>query len=159
MKTPKFIPNSSDIKEVDGEKYVKMNAMAHLDGLMLDNFQIMIHRTMIKVYGRKCFFCGEDFKGRIKELTEHHSIPRTLKPKYNMTIPVCKYCHQKINDLYIRQQKKSESNNNVKDFDKFKDNYEKLRNLFKSGKLDRGNFGEGLWKNLMNYLEKISGEK
>ena len=32
-----------------------------------------------------------------KNLTDHHALPKHLKPKKNITVPVCKNCHEKIN--------------------------------------------------------------
>lgn len=52
----------------------------------------------------KCLFCG---KKLIIDITKHHGIPKCLKPKFNVKIPLHKKCHDKINKLYISQQKKS----------------------------------------------------
>jgi len=90
---------------LDGEEYIKVNSMAELEGLMLDNFHIIIHRKDIEIEGRKCFLCGEDFIGRVKELDKHHAIPRKLKSKYNVHIPFCKPCHLKFNRFVNREEK------------------------------------------------------
>lgn len=37
---------------------------------------------------------------------KHHSIPQCLKPKFNVIIPLCRKCHERINKLYVSQQVK-----------------------------------------------------
>lgn len=96
--------------------------------------------------------CGKDFKGKIKELTSHHSLPKVLKPVYNITIPLCEECHKKLNSLYVKHPNTT-PNQVSNNFSEFKENYEKLKEMFSNHKLDRGAFGEGLWTNLINYLE------
>lgn len=39
-----------------------------------------------------CWLCGD----KDKQLTKHHILPKTLKPKFNMTIPLCIDCHSII---------------------------------------------------------------
>ena len=48
--------------------------------------------TEVRVMDDKCWVCGQN-----KFLTVHHGIPKHLKPQKNVTVPICKYCHQKIN--------------------------------------------------------------
>lgn len=43
-----------------------------------------------------CWRCGKN-----TSLTQHHSIPKTLKPIYNIEIPVCRECHMDINLNYF----------------------------------------------------------
>ena len=33
-----------------------------------------------------------------KKLTQHHVLPKHLKPKKNLVVPVCDNCHQKLNN-------------------------------------------------------------
>jgi len=40
-----------------------------------------------------CWACG---KTNV-QLTTHHGIPQHLKPKQNITIPICQNCHKQIN--------------------------------------------------------------
>ena len=58
----------------------------------------------IQINGDNCFFCGKKIMQDKKE--KHHAIPQCLKPKFNVIIPVCRICHNKINKLYVSQQKK-----------------------------------------------------
>ena len=39
-----------------------------------------------------CWRCG-----RRRELTIHHALPKYLKPKHNICIPLCKDCHEELN--------------------------------------------------------------
>jgi len=101
-----MVPRKFDPREVinfNGDDFVRINSMAELEGLMLDNFHIIIHRKDIEIQGRKCFLCGEDFKGKVKELTKHHAIPKELESKYNVHIPLCGPCHTKFHK-YIRDE-------------------------------------------------------
>ncbi len=47
--------------------------------------------TLIPIQDDKCYMCGE--KG---QLTNHHCIPRHLKPKHNVCVPLCVECHKKM---------------------------------------------------------------
>jgi len=40
----------------------------------------------------KCWVCGTS-----ENITNHHAIPKRLKPIQNIFVPVCKPCHGKIN--------------------------------------------------------------
>ena len=43
-----------------------------------------------------CWICGTD-----KGITKHHVIPVSyFKPKQNITIPLCKSCHQELHYCY-----------------------------------------------------------
>ena len=46
---------------------------------------------MLNISDDKCWMCGEK-----KALTMHHCIPKHLKPKENILVPVCQECHDKI---------------------------------------------------------------
>ena len=54
-----------------------------------------------------CFFCGKSLDKGTRE--RHHCIPKCLKPKINIIIPLHKKCHEKINAIYVSQQKKDVS--------------------------------------------------
>jgi len=98
---------------IDGEEFVKANSLAETDGYMLDNFHIILHRKNIEIKGKKCFFCGEDFVGRIKDLTKHHAIPKRFKIPYNVFIPLCEPCHIRL-DRNLNKKKKSTQNPPIK---------------------------------------------
>jgi 5-methylcytosine-specific restriction endonuclease McrA len=53
----------------------------------------------IRIVDEVCWLCGRSFnKENYKESrTYHHSIPKRLKPKFNIEIPICKGCHSSIN--------------------------------------------------------------
>ena len=49
--------------------------------------------TEIRVMDNECWVCGNN-----NSLTVHHGIPQHLRPKQNITIPICSSCHGKINN-------------------------------------------------------------
>jgi hypothetical protein len=44
----------------------------------------------------QCWICGEE-----DNITSHHALPKHLKPKNNIIIPVCDICHKKLNAFDI----------------------------------------------------------
>ncbi len=52
---------------------------------------------IITIQGDTCWRCGNEFDGKNHKRTAHHGIPRTLKPKQNVSIPMCQDCHDEIN--------------------------------------------------------------
>ncbi len=67
---------------------------------------------VIKIDIGRCFMCGEvNFTKNTgkspgpKSKTKNHAIPVMLKPKYNILMPLHQECHQKLNNIYIHQQK------------------------------------------------------
>jgi len=52
---------------------------------------------IITIQGDHCWRCGHEFDGKEHKKTSHHGIPRTLKPKQNISIPMCEKCHKEIN--------------------------------------------------------------
>ena len=52
---------------------------------------------IITIQGSFCWRCGNEFDGKKYIKTGHHGIPRTLKPKQNISIPMCEECHKEIN--------------------------------------------------------------
>ncbi len=59
----------------------------------------------ITIQGSSCWKCGNDFDGKECKRTSHHGIPRTLKPKQNVSIPMCEKCHKEINKQDINTLK------------------------------------------------------
>lgn len=45
----------------------------------------------------ECWICGEE-NGKI---TSHHALPKHLRPKNNIIMPVCEKCHKKLNAFDI----------------------------------------------------------
>ena len=90
---------------LNGEEYRKKNSLGETEGYMLDNFHIILHRKEIEIKGKKCFMCGKDFIGKLKELDKHHAIPKAMKSIYNVHIPFCKKCHLKFN-RFIKEDRR-----------------------------------------------------
>ncbi len=40
-----------------------------------------------------CWICGKDNQ----EMTQHHTLPKHLKPKNNVVVPICVGCHKRLN--------------------------------------------------------------
>ena len=119
------------------------------------------------IYRENCPCCGRTFNSRAKKKTEHHVIPMFLKPECEIIITICKECHEELNRHYDNEAiiKSKTKGRGIKEkpesFEDFLENYKVLRSEFESkrkGKpqTDNGKFGEGLWTNLVNYLEIIS---
>lgn len=85
---------------IEGEEYIKKNSMGSLEEVFFDDLHIILHRKNIEVKGRICMCCGQEFsKEDIKKfLTKQHVIPVRFKPKFNIFIPLCDDCHQKIDN-------------------------------------------------------------
>lgn len=43
-----------------------------------------------------CWICGKHIS-IVKSLTDHHTLPKHLKPVKNVVVPVCRRCHDKLN--------------------------------------------------------------
>ena len=97
----------------------------------------------------KCPGCDKKFDSKLTK-TKHHVVPLFLKPKNEVLVPLCKKCHEEINNSYVHINLKTKKTNGT--FAQFYDRYEKLRTQFKAGKINRGVFGEGLWDNNVNLL-------
>ena len=48
--------------------------------------------TSISIHDKKCWVCDK----QDPKVTVHHAIPQHLKPAKNVTIPVCRKCHDRI---------------------------------------------------------------
>lgn len=53
--------------------------------------------TTINIQDTKCWRCGVKFKNGNR--TTHHGIPSCLKPKRNITVPLCVDCHEELNSI------------------------------------------------------------
>ena len=47
-----------------------------------------------------CWMCAGTFN-----ITEHHIIPQEFNPVYNMTIPLCDLCHNKLHGRVLQIKK------------------------------------------------------
>ena len=102
----------------------------------------------------ECPRCHLSYNTKARKKTQHHAIPLFLKPKTEVTVSLCKTCHEELNSYYKPSQINSiKYGLSPKDFEEFKANYTRLREEFHAKKIGRGEFGEGLWSNLVNYLE------
>ena len=57
--------------------------------------KLEIKESELRVLGGICSICGET----TNNITQHHTLPKHLKPKFNVVVPVCKKCHDNINKL------------------------------------------------------------
>lgn len=48
-----------------------------------------------RIDSNRCWCCGIEFTEENFK-TGHHAIPATFKPLFNLCIPICKKCHDKI---------------------------------------------------------------
>ncbi len=105
---------------------------------------------------KKCPMCHKDFNQLKNKKTKNHAIPQFLKPKTNIIHSLCLECHTELNSNYNQQKINYEQTKlEPKTFGEFKDNFDRLRQGFQDKKLNRGQFGEGLWSNLVSYLEAL----
>jgi hypothetical protein len=51
----------------------------------------------IEIKDDTCWRCGNKFNKTNRRKTNHHSIPKTFKPKRNVLIPICEECHKELN--------------------------------------------------------------
>lgn len=61
--------------------------------------------SIIKITAYHCWMCGGLFDEENIKKTMHHAIPRFLKPKRNVEIPICENCHKQINSYNIQNIK------------------------------------------------------
>ena len=104
----------------------------------------------------ECPRCHREFNAKSRKKTTHHVIPTFLKPLTEIKITLCKECHEELNNCYRAQEIMAKTQNvrfKSKNFIQFKETYEKLRGDYYDKKINRGQFGEGLWSNLVSYLE------
>lgn len=51
----------------------------------------------IIVNDNECWVCGNPFDAtKDGKKTMHHTLPRHIKPKKNVVIPICTSCHEKV---------------------------------------------------------------
>ncbi len=110
----------------------------------------------VKLMYNDCPRCHNPFNSTTRKKTDNHAIPKFLKPKTEITHTLCLKCHKELNGYYITSKlqlissKKSSST-----FEEFEKTYEQLKEDYHNKKIHRGQFGEGLWTNLVSYLGSI----
>ena len=83
---------------------------------------------MMRIDARHCFKCGCVMpKTGKNRRTNHHSIPKFLKPLRNIEIPVCDACHKDINAFTVQSVPKLDAVDNlVTNLKMFISKYEKV---------------------------------
>ncbi len=110
----------------------------------------------INIDYNECPACSKPYNSTKRKKTSNHAIPKFLNPKTEITHSLCLSCHQELNSYYKLQKIASEKNAvESKTYEEFKTNYSDLRDLFHEKKINRGEFGEGLWTNIVSFLEEI----
>ena len=107
---------------------------------------------------KKCPRCDLTFQAPKRKKTKHHCIPQFMNPTVNVTMDLCLQCHAELNTYYKLTKIQPLKNRKAKNFEEFKEIYEDLRERFNANKINRGEFGEGLWTNLVNFLEVLSND-
>ena len=78
---------------------------------------------LIKIDAHHCWVCGIAFDGEEHKKTNHDAIPRFLKPKRNVMVPICQKCHRELNTKYTIQSipkiKIKKIRNFIKNLDEF----------------------------------------
>lgn len=111
---------------------------------------ILDNKENIELLYTGCPLCQKSFNSKRRKKTQHHILPKMLKPKIKIVVNLCEECHEKLNKKTIMEVKKQKFSPT---FGEFKKNYNELRKNYYDKKINRGEFGEGLWSNLMSFLE------
>jgi len=63
-----------------------------------------VFKMNIDINDDYCWVCGKKFiiNDKFLHMTKHHTLPKHLNPKKNVTAPVCKRCHGKLNAHDVR---------------------------------------------------------
>lgn len=56
-------------------------------------------------FGR-CPRCDRTYDQKDRKKTKHHIIPKFMKPKKNITMSLCLFCHNELNESYVHTKKK-----------------------------------------------------
>lgn len=108
----------------------------------------------VKLEYKECPRCHNPFNAKKRKKTSHHALPSFLEPKTSIEINLCLECHNELNSYYRQQAITGKKYRKVSStFEEFFENYENLRKDYYDKKLNRGEFGEGLWSNLVTYLK------
>ncbi len=106
----------------------------------------------------ECPRCHKPFNTKKRKKTTHHVIPMFLQPKTEIEVNLCKICHEELNNCYRGQEIVAHTQNvrfKSENFTQFKGTVDSLRRDFYDKKINRGQFGEGLWSSLVSYLEIV----
>lgn len=112
----------------------------------------------IKIIFDKCPRCHSNWNSKKNKKTMNHTIPSFMNPLTDVLVTTCEACHAELNTHYTDITTKPLKTYKSKDFGIFMKTYNNLRIKFHAKKIERGEFGEGLWKNLTDYLAKIQKE-
>ncbi len=72
-----------------------------------------------------CWLCG-----KYNETTCHHAIPKSLNPKFNKVVKICRECHNKVNKFYIETQA-GHFEKKIKGLENHIEHYKKLYQKYK----------------------------
>ena len=79
--------------------------------------------------------------------------------KSEVLLTLCLECHNELNECYTKDVSFKKVRFKSKNFEEFYKTYKDLRSKFYDKKINRSVFGEGLWSNLVSYLEVESEKK
>jgi 5-methylcytosine-specific restriction endonuclease McrA len=87
--------------------------------------------TLILINDTHCWICGTT-----TNTTGHHALPQHLNPKQNVVIPICRTCHDKLNNddtmgmysyLHKLTKQLEDANRNISVIQKLLDENNKLK--------------------------------
>lgn len=114
----------------------------------------------LEIKCNECPRCHKTFNLKNRKRTKHHALPKFMKSKSELTIELCKECHEELNSYYNNVTISTKDYNFKSDnFNEFLHTYNKLKKDFEEKKLNRAQFGSGLWSNLISYLKSKEEEK
>ena len=97
-------PNIKQIKflntreaEINGDMWIKRKSFTTEIEHLVNHVHFKVDGYSLHVMGNMCFKCGKVFDSQI---TSHHTLPKSIVPKYNVFIPLCEPCHTELNKLY-----------------------------------------------------------
>ena len=105
---------------------------------------------------RDCPRCHRPFNAKKRKKTEHHVLPKFLKPLTDILMTICLECHNDLNSHYLNPNNlKNVNRTESTTFDEFTQNYGLLVHDFEKKKISRHAFDQASWANLISYLGSI----
>lgn len=90
---------------------------------------------LVKIDSHHCWMCGIAFDSLEHRKTNHDAIPKFLRPKRNILVPVCEKCHRELNNKYtihsVPKLKVKTIKNFLKNFKDLINKYEKILESYK----------------------------
>jgi len=72
------------------------------------------NKSEVKITTSHCYNCDIVFGTGDEKKTDHHVIPKSMKPTRNIVIPVCAKCHKEIHQATMLTPKLTEMDNFLK---------------------------------------------